>query len=141
VSVYQYTFLNRRCLSKPPCMALGSTPAPWGGGLTVSAIGLSSVCRSRTPLCHCSGTPFTCCSGTPSPPFDHSSMHVLCGGASVLGGGATRAPSSSDHSDIAAHYVRVVRSPPSEMSPDLQGAAPAVFLFFQVGSSAAALFP
>ena len=59
----------------------------------------------------------------------------------MLGGGATGAPSSSDHSDIAALCVRVVRSLTSEMPPGLRGVAPVVFLFFQAGSSAAALFP
>ena len=96
----------------------------------VSAIGLSSACCSGTALACCLGTPFTCCSGTSSPPFDRSSTCVLHGGALVLEGGATGAPSSSDHSDIAALCVRVVRSPPSNMSPGLWGAAPAVFLFF-----------
>ena len=88
-------------------MALGSTPVPYDGGLVDSAIGLSSACRSETPL--------ACCSGTPSPPFDRSSVRVLHGGALVLGGGATGAPSSSDHSDIVALHVRVVSSPLSEM--------------------------
>ena len=106
-----------------------------------SAVGLSLAYRSRIPLACCLGTPFACYSGTPSPPFDRSSTCVLHGGALVLEGGATGAPSSSDHSDIAALYVRVVWSPPSEMPPSLRGAAPTVFLFFRTGSSAAALFP
>ena len=98
-----------------------------------SAVGLSSAC--------CSGTPFAYCSGTSSRPFDCTSARILYGGASVIGGGATGAPSSFDHSDIAAHCVRVVWSPPSEMPPGLRGAAPAIFLFFRASSSVAALFP
>ena len=62
-----------------------------------SAVGLSSACC-------CSGT-FAYGSGTSSPPYDCTSARVLRGGASVLGGGATGAMSSSDHSDIAALYV------------------------------------
>ena len=122
-------------------MALGSTRMPWAEGLAAPAVGLSSAYRSRTPFACCSGTPFTCCLGTYSPPFDCTSVHVLCGGASVLRGGATRAPSSSDHSDITTLCVRVVWSPPSEMPPDLRGATPAVFLFLRAGSSVTALFP
>jgi len=105
------------------------------------AVGLSSTCRSGTPFACCSGTPFACYPGTPSPPFDCTSARVLHGGVSVLGGGATGAPSSSDHSDIAALWVRVVWSSPSEMPPGLQGTSPAIFLFFWASSSAAALFP
>ena len=63
----------------------------------VLAIGLSSAYRSRTL--------FACCSGTPSPPFACTSAHMLRGGASMLRGGATGAPSSSDNSNIAALYV------------------------------------
>jgi len=37
--------------------------------------------------------------------------------------------------------VRVVLSPPSEMPTGLSGMASAVLIFFQAGSSAAALFP
>ena len=96
----------------------------------VSTVGLSSACRSRTLLACYSETPFVCCSRTPSPSFDCSSERVLCGGASVLGEGATGAPSSSDHSDIAALRVQVVWSPPSEMPPGLLGATATVFLFF-----------
>ena len=115
----------------------------------VSAVGLFYAYRSGTPLACCAGTPFTCClgtlfaicSGTPFPPFDRSSKRMMRGGASVLGGGATGAPSSSDHSDIATLYVRVVRSPPSEISLGLWGVAPSIFLFFQASSSIAALFP
>ena len=59
----------------------------------------------------------------------------------MLGGGATRTSSSSDHSNIAVLRIRVVWSLPSEMLPGLRGAAPAVFLFFQASLSAAALFP
>ena len=92
--------LNRRCLSEAPGMALGSTRVPWAEGLIAHTIGLSSAYRS--------GTPLACCSGTASSPFAYTSMRVLRGGASVLGGGATGAPSLSDHSDIAALYVRVV---------------------------------
>ena len=114
-----------------------------------SAVGLSSsyrsetpiACYSGTPVARCSETPFACCSWTPSPPFGCSSVRELHGGALVLGGGATGAPSSSDHSDIAALCVRVVLSPPSEMLPGLRGTTPAIFLFFWAGSSAATLFP
>ena len=126
---YQYTFLNRRYLPEPPGMALGLIPASWGGGLAVSAVGLSSAYRSGTPLAYCSGTPFTrrsrtplacfsrtpftccsgtiiaCCWGTPSFSFYCSSMRVLRGGAFVLDGGATRTSSSSDHSDIVVLHV------------------------------------
>ena len=98
---------------------------PWARGLVAPAIGVSSAC----------------CSGTPSHPFDCTSTRVLRGGASVLGGGATGAPSSSDHSDIAALYVRVVWSPLSEMPPGLRRATPIVFLFLRTGSFVAALFP
>ena len=87
------------------------------------------------------GLSSACFSGTPSPPFDCTSVRVLSGGASVLGAGATGAPSSSDHSDITTLYVRVVWSPPSEMLPSLRGTAPIIFLLFQASSSAAALFP
>ena len=149
MSACWYTFLNWHCLLEPPAMALGSIPMPWGGGLAVSTVGLSSARRSRTPLACCSGTPFAyyvgtpiaCCSGTPSPPFNCSSKRVLRGGALVLGGGATGTSSSSDHSNTAVLCVRVVRSPSSEMPPGLRGAAPTVFLFFWVSSSTAALFP
>jgi len=89
------------------------------------AVGLSSACHS----------------GTPFPPFDYTSVRVLCGGASVLGGGATGAPSSSDHSDITALCFRVVRSPPSEMPPSLRGATPAVLLFFAGQLICRHLFP
>ena len=115
---------------------------PLGGGLAASAVGLSfACCYLGTPFTCCSGTPFAYCSGTSSPPFDCSSARVSRGGAIVLGGRATSTSSSSDHSDIAVLHVRVVSSPPSEMSPGLRGAVPAVFLFFRVGSSTAALFP
>ena len=113
--------LNHRCLPEPLGMALRSTQ------------GLSSTYRS--------GTPFACCSGTPSSPFNYTSVRVLCGGALVLGGGATGAPSSSNHSDIAALYVRVVWSLSSEMLPGLWGATPAIFLFLWASSSVATLFP
>ena len=46
-----------------------------------------------------------CSSGTPSPPFDCTSTRMLRDGSLVLGGGATGAPSSSDHLDITALYV------------------------------------
>ena len=105
------------------------------------AVALFSACCSRTPLACCSRTPFAYYLGTASPPFDRSSTLVLCGGASVLREGATGAPSSSDDSNIAALYVRVVWSSPSDMSFGLRGAAPAVFLFFQAGSSTAAPSP
>ena len=105
MSAYRYTFLNRRYLPEPPGTALGLTPAPWGGGLATSTVGLASSSRSRTPVACCSGTPFAYCLGTPSPPFGCSSTRELRGGALVLGGGATGALSSSDHSDIAALRV------------------------------------
>ena len=92
---YQYTFLNQRCLLKPLGAVLGLTPMPWCGGLAVSAVGHT-------------GTPLACCSGTPSSPFDRSSTRVLHRGASVLEGGATGVPQSSDHSDTATLCVRVV---------------------------------
>ena len=104
----RYMVLNRCYLLEHPGMALGSTRVPWAGGLTAPAICLSSACRSGTPSAHCSGTPSTRCSGTPSLAFDFTSARVLCGGTSVLGGGATRTPSSSYHSDTAALCVRVV---------------------------------
>ena len=134
----RYTFLNPRCLFEPPSAALGSIPMPWGGGLAVFAIGLSSTRRFGTPLACCSGTFFACCIGTPiaycsgttSPPFNCFSMCVLCGGALVLGGGATDTSSSFDHSDITALCFRVVRSLPIKMPPGLRGATPAIFLFF-----------
>ena len=137
----QYTLLNRCCLPELPGAALGLTCAPWSGGLTISTISLSSACRSTIPLTCCSGTPFARCSRTPSPSFGCSSACVLHGGASVLGEGATGAPSSSDHSDIATLHVRVVWSPLSEMPIGFRGAALAVFLFFWASSSTAALFP
>ena len=130
MSASRYTFLNRHCLHEPPGMDLGSTRASWGGGLVVSTVSLPSACRSWTSFSCCSGTPFAYYSRTPSPPFDCSSARVLRGGALVLRGGATRAPSSSNHSDIGALCVQVVWSPPSDMSPDLRGAAPTIFLFF-----------
>ena len=86
------------------------------------------------------GVFFAYCSGTPSPPFDCTSMRVLRNDALVLEGGATGASSSFDHSDIAAFYIRVVRSPPSEMWLGLRGATSAVLLFFRAGSSFAAIF-
>ena len=89
MSASWYIVLNRRCLPEHLDMALGSTRVPWARGLVAPAVGLSSAC----------------CSGTPSPPFDYTPTCVLRGGASVLGGGATRAPSSSNHSDIAALRV------------------------------------
>ena len=133
-----YTFLNWRCLPEPPATVLGSILAPWGADPVVSVVGLSSTRRSRTPLVYCSGTPFACYSGapvtyfwgTPSPTSNCPSVRVLHGGAFMLGGGATGAPSSFDHSDIAALRVRVVRSPPSKMPPGLRGAAPTIFLYF-----------
>ena len=64
-----------------------------------SAIGPSSV--------YCLGTPFACYSGTTSPRFNCTSTRVLRRGALVLGGRATRALSSSDHSYITALCVRV----------------------------------
>ena len=70
----------------------------------VSTIGLSSTYRSGIPLTYYSGTPFACCLWSPSALFDRSTMRVLRGGASVLGGGATGALSSSDHSNTAALY-------------------------------------
>ena len=96
----------------------------------VSVVGLPSAYRSRTPSTYCSRTPVTCCLGTPSPSFDCSSKRVLHGGASVLGEGATGAPSSSEHSNITTLHVRVVWSPPIETLPSLRGSAPTVFLFF-----------
>ena len=137
-------------------MALGLMLASWGGGPAVSTVDLSSARRSEAPLAcflgtssayrsgapltYCLGTPIACCWGTSSPPIDCSSMRMLRGGAFVLGGGATRTSSSSDHSNTVFLRVRVVWSLPSEMPPGLRGAAPAVFLFFWAGSSAAALF-
>ena len=128
---------------------MGSTSMLWGGGPVSSTVGLCSTCRSRTSSACCLGasiayyvgTPLAHCSESFSPFFACSSMRVLRGGASVLGGGATKVLSSSDHSSTVVLRCRVVWSPPSEMPPSLRGAAAAVFLFFWAGSSAAALFP
>ena len=97
----------------------------WAKGLATPAIGVFSACCSRTP----------------APPSDCTSARVLRYDSLVLGRVATGASLSFDHSDNAALCVRVVWSPPSEIPPSLRGAAPAVFLFFWAGSSAAALFP
>ena len=105
MSASRYMVLNRCCLLEALGMALGSTHMPWAKGLVAPAVGLSFACRLGTPFTYCSGTPCACYSGTTSPPFDCTSARVLRRGASVLSRGATRAPSSSDHSDIAALYV------------------------------------
>jgi len=97
MSACRYTFMNRRCQLEPLAIALGLIPVPWGGGLTVSTVGLSSTRRSGTRLAYCLGTP--------SPPSDYRSTRMSCGGALVVGGGATSTSSSSDHSDIAALCV------------------------------------
>ena len=87
------------------------------------------------------GVFFACCSRTPSPPFDCTSVRVLHDDTLVLGGGATGASSSSDHSNIAALCVRAVRPPPNEMPTGLRGATFTVLLFFWAGSSFVARFP
>ena len=72
-------------------------------------------------------------------PFDHTSMCVPLDDVLVLGGGATGALSSSDHSDIAALCIRAVRLPPNEMSAGSWGATSTVLLFFWAGSFSAKL--
>ena len=120
---------------------VGLSSARHSGAPLACYLGTSSACRSGAPLACCSRTFIARCWGISSPPIDCSSAHVLRGGAFVLGGGATGTSLSSDHSNTAVLHGRVVWSPPSEMPPGLRGAAPAVFLFFQAGSSVAALFP
>jgi len=140
---------SAHCSEAPLACYSGTSSACRSGAPLACCYGTSSARHSGAPLACCSGTPFACCLGTPiaccwgtpSVPFDCSSIHVLRGGAFVLGGGATGTSSTSNHSDIAVLHVRVVWSPPSEMPPGLRGAAPAIFLFFRAGSSAAALFP
>ena len=144
--VYRCTFLNRRCPLEPLGTAVGSIPMLGGGGLVSSKVSLCSACcsgvssarRSRfisvrysgTPVARSAGISIVCCSGTSSSSLGCSSICVMREGVCMLGGGATRFSSSSDHSITAALQVRVVWSPPSEMPPGLRGAVVVVLLFF-----------
>jgi len=116
--------LNQRCLPKHPSTALGSTHVSWAEGVAPS-IDIFSACSS----------------GTPSPPSNCTSAHMLCGDASVLGGGLlepcrrpttrTLPHSMSEWSDH--HQARCLSA--------CEGATPAIFLLFWAGSSLIAFYP